>query len=160
MSTLDSELDLAADGGFTVFGRVIAGTNVLEAFNGFTWRLPLTTQPTNRLHYLGDAGPFNMFPLPPAFPVLQALPSVDHVYTDVVHIDVKVHQLDVQALMNRRAGIQWNLIPGIANQVEGADTPTGPWTPLSTQLTGPTPQEFIDSDPVESQRYCRVRVGE
>ena len=154
-----SELD-QVDGGFTVFGRVIAGTNVLEAFNGFTWRLPLTAQPTNRLYYLGEAGPFNMFPLPPAFPVLQALQSVDHVYTNVIHIDVKVLPVEVKALTDRRAGIQWNVVPGIANHVEGADTPTGPWTPLSTLLTGPTPQEFIDTDPVVSRRYYRVRVGD
>jgi len=157
----DNSLELDhSDGGFTVFGKVIAGTNVLESFNGFTWKLPLTTQATNRLYYLGDAGPFNMFPLPPAFPVLRPLETVDQVYTNVIHIEVQVLPLELAALEGRKAGVRWNAIPGIANRVEGADTPTGPWTLLSTSLTGPTPLEFLDPDPAESRRFYRIRVGD
>lgn len=154
-----AELDVET-GGYTVFGRVLSGTNVLEAFNGFTWRLPLAVQSTNRLYYLGESGPFNLFPLPPSFPSLNPLESAAQAVTNVVHLGIEVIPLQAHALSGRQAGVGWTGIPGITNRVEVAGSLTDAWTTLTNLVPAVGSPEVVDPSPGDGPRYYRIRIGD
>lgn len=150
-----------SNGGFTVFGHVVAGTPVLEIFNGFTWQRPLSIQSTNRLYYLGEPGPFNPFPLPPAFPVLNPLASLEHVYTNVVHFDIRTESLHADPPAGGGAGISWTGISGFTNRVEVSPSPGGPWTELTNRVPAESvPSSVTDSGDASGPRFYRVRVGD
>ena len=154
-----AELD-AQNGGFTVFGHLIAGHHVLEEFNRFTWRLPLTQQPTNRLYYLGEPGPFNTSPLPPAFPVLNPLESAEQALTNVVGFRIQLEPFHAAPLTDGRAGITWTAIAGVSNRVEVASALTGPWTLLTSSMPSGAQPVVVDPDPSPGLRLYRVVAGE
>src|ERR1035437_2747388 len=97
-------------GGFTVFGHVVVGTNVLGRFNTFQYWLPqfgIMPQPTNLvLEYY--AAPFNTWPL--------LNPSVTD--SNFVYIDISLLTIQIAAKTNRTCDLSWNSAAGMTNYVE------------------------------------------
>ncbi|MBL9175743.1 MAG: peptidylprolyl isomerase [Verrucomicrobiales bacterium] len=153
-----SELDVE-NGGFTVFGQVLAGWEVLDVFNRFTYSRSLEQQPTNRLYYLGNPGPFNASPNPPSFPVLSGFHEIHEVYTNLVYFEVRVLPLHAEPV-GFLPGIRWLGIPGITNHVEVSDTPQGPWRLLTNVVSGGSTETAVDPAPPPAPEFFRVRIGD
>ncbi|MEN9732635.1 MAG: hypothetical protein RLZ45_630 [Verrucomicrobiota bacterium] len=145
------------NGGFTVFGRVLNGTNALSVFNTFTW---LDPQPTNRLYNLVGTGfPFDFRPQPPAFPTLRKISSYPEVFDNLVFIEVVELPLRVQPRVDGRPGLQWTSVPGVENRVEVSADGVGGWSPLADVIPVGPVSTFEDASPGVGPRFYRVRVG-
>ena len=144
------------NGGFTVFGRVIAGTNVLNLFNTFTYT---GTQTTNRLYNLLNSGfPFDSNPNPPAFPSLSRLTAFPQVFTNLLFLNVQELQVSASPLPSGQPGLTWRSIPGKTNQVEGASRLVNPnWQVLTNLVPAGETESFIETNP-SGDRYYRVRI--
>lgn len=153
-----AELDVE-NGGFTVFGQVLSGWEVLNVFNGFTYSRSFEQQPTNRLYYLGNPGPFNVFPNPPSFPVLTKFASVHEVYTNLIYFEVTVHPLHAEPAESA-PGIRWTGIPGITNHVEISESPQGPWRLLTNVVSSGATETVVDPSPAPAPEFFRIRIGD
>src|SRR5205814_5892654 len=89
------------NGGFTVFGRVVRGTNVLNVFRAFK-----PASPTNTMVNIG--GPFT------DLPVL----STNLTFNDLIYVDVSLLNVQVQKLTNDARRISWNSVTGRTKYVE------------------------------------------
>jgi cyclophilin family peptidyl-prolyl cis-trans isomerase len=146
------------NGGFTVFGRVVAGTNVLNVFNGFT---AAATQPTNRLaNLIGTGFPFDSRPQPAAFPLLALPAAFAGVFTNLVFLEVSEVRLRAEPLTGEERGLRWNSVVGITNRVEVASGLPPTWRPLTNLV----PLEMISTavDPAANGEnvFYRVSVGD
>jgi cyclophilin family peptidyl-prolyl cis-trans isomerase len=146
------------NGGFTVFGRIIGGTNLLGTFSKFTW---LDTQATNRLYNLVNTGfPFDSRPGAPAFPTLRKLSSYPEVFDNLLFLEVVELPLRVQPRRDGRQGLQWTPVPGVENRVEVSVGMGAAWTPLTNVIpTGPIAMAE-DLSTGDGPRFYRVRVGQ
>ena len=132
-SALDSKF-----GGFTVFGRVLRGTNVLEQFNN-----PGTV----------FAASVAAFPELSELPVTVASGVFDLVYTDISLL--KVHIARAGAAGRE---ISWNSISNKVNRVEFSDQVAPVWQELiSTNGTGQT-LRILDAPAASNHRVYRVTV--
>jgi cyclophilin family peptidyl-prolyl cis-trans isomerase len=130
----------SVDGGFTVFGRVIRGTSVLDRFNN--------TAPTNGISMVTVPGLFNRLP------VLAQNPTFD----DLVYADVTL--LTAQHRINEagQSEISWHSASQLVNRVEFATQLPPVWHELiSTNGTGQL-MRAIDPSPVAGTRFYRIRV--
>lgn len=103
-------------GGFTVFGRVIRGTNVLEKWNGFTRYNSLTT-PTNAPNLIVNAGnPYNELPVLQLRTATNGSRFLD--IEDLVYCDISLLNVQVAHRSDGAAEIRWNPVAGRTNFVE------------------------------------------
>jgi cyclophilin family peptidyl-prolyl cis-trans isomerase len=126
---------------FTVFGRVVAGTNVLDAFKTFKY-----VGPTNVIVNFGS--PLN------ELPVL----TTNLTYNDLIYIDVSL--LNVQVRSDGVGGreVLWNSVSNRLHHVEFTTNLPPSWQLLlSTNGTGST-LRITDANPVNAARFYRVRV--
>ena len=128
-----------ADGGFTVFGRVVRGTNVLEKFRTFR-----VGQPTNTIVNLG--GPYA------ELPVLRT----NLTYNDLIYVDVSLLKVQVRALPGVRE-ISWNSVSNKINYLEF--TPLFPPIWQSFVATNGNGSRYTVSDTNAGPRFYRVRVN-
>ena len=128
----------AVDGGFTVFGRVIGGTNVLNRFN-------LTTR-ANAIFRADAGGALNHLP------VLSTNPTIaDLVYTDVTILNVRVQLSGVG-----ERDISWNSVSNKVNVVEFTEQFPPQWqTLVGTNGNGGT---LTVSDPNHQNRFRFYRI--
>jgi cyclophilin family peptidyl-prolyl cis-trans isomerase len=137
-------------GGFTVFGHVIFGTNVLNAFNNFkNWTYPWTTlpQPANLVLDQYYAAPFDTLPL--------LNPGVAD--TNFVFLDITLLQVAIQPAAGGQQ-ISWNSAAGMTNIVEFTTNLPPAWNPLiSTNGTG-SRMAVVDTA-ASPNRFYRVRVA-
>ncbi len=128
------------NGGFTVFGRVIGGTNVLNRFN--------STTTTNGVFSKNiDNGALSQLP------VLNAQPS----YDDLIYVDISLLNVRVSAINGTRF-ITWNSVSNRLNSVEYTTVFPPVWQSL-TNLTGNgTDRVFADLAADSARRFYRVRV--
>ena len=146
------------NGGFTVFGRIIGGTNLLGTFSRFTW---LDTQSTNRLYNLINTGfPFDSRPGAPAFPTLRKLSSYPEVFDNLLFLEVVELPLRVQPRGEGLPGIQWTVVPGVENWAEVSVGLGAPWTPLTNVISQGPLSIAEDPSPGDGPRFYRVRVGQ
>jgi cyclophilin family peptidyl-prolyl cis-trans isomerase len=142
-SVLDS-----VDGGFTVFGRVVRGTNVLNVFRTFSASPSATTNLIRDYRLiLGDA--FGELPL--------LTPNAT--YNDLLYVDVSLLNVRVRRLTNDTCRIAWTSVAGKTNRVEYANkVPPANWNLLvATNGTGAT-LNVTDSSTNAARRFYRVRV--
>ncbi|HEY5233498.1 MAG TPA: peptidylprolyl isomerase [Verrucomicrobiae bacterium] len=137
-------------GGFTVFGHVITGTNVLNTFNGFkNWAYPWGTPPqsTNLVLYQYYSPPFDTLPL--------LNPGISD--TNFVFIDVTLLQVAIQPVSGGME-ISWNSAAAMTNIVEFTTNLPPTWNTLvSTNGTG-SRMAVVDSVG-DTKRFYRVRVA-
>jgi len=135
------------DGGFTVFGHVVRGTNVLERFNNLTL---VNGVYTNGIYRYQRESPFS------ELPVLQIStnPAVYHLFITEIAL------LVVEAHLNPDGSreISWSSVRDLTNHVEFTTNMPPSWQNLiSTNGTGST-FKFVDSSAAEPRRFYRVRV--
>jgi cyclophilin family peptidyl-prolyl cis-trans isomerase len=134
---------------FTVFGRVVRGTNVLEVFKKFT---PYTgSLQTNVIVDLRFT--LFIFALGECPMLVPQLSDTNFVYVDVSLLNVRV-----QSSGDGTRTISWNSVSNKLNQVEfTAGFPPAWQTLVTTNGTGAA-MSVIDSSPGTASRFYRVRV--
>jgi cyclophilin family peptidyl-prolyl cis-trans isomerase len=131
----------SVDGGFSVFGRVLRGTNILNRFNN--------TSVSNSIYRLQLGGALNELPV---------LKGVQPGYQDLVYVDVSL--LNVHVVSNGRGGrnISWTTVSNVPNHLEFTTNFPPAWKILtSTNGTGKT-MTVTDSAGGAPARFYRVRV--
>jgi cyclophilin family peptidyl-prolyl cis-trans isomerase len=144
-------------GGFTVFGQVVAGTNVLGMFNKFQyWTYPWAalSQPTNLVLYDGYASPFDTLPLVAAGLNLSITDS------NLVFIDVSLLTVQIAATANGTCDVSWNSVAGMTNYVEFTTHFPPVWQPLFATNGNGSAMTTTDSTTNNTPRFYRVRVAE
>jgi hypothetical protein len=135
----NSRLD-AMDGGFTVFGRILSGTNVLNRFN--------TVSPTNGIFRWELQSPLN------ELPVLSQKPTLaDLVYTDISLLTAQVQK-------NRGGGreISWISVSNRMNHVEFTSSLPPQWSVLSSTNGNGNLMRVTDNTKEDGYRFYRVRI--
>jgi cyclophilin family peptidyl-prolyl cis-trans isomerase len=134
---------------FVVFGHVIAGTNVLNIFNGFkNWTSNPAPSPTNLVLVNFFASPLNTLPvLSSNFPPTSA---------SFVLMDISLLQV---AITNGNGGeqISWNSATGLTNIVEFTTNFPPVWNTLAT-TNGTGARMAVTDDAIAPSRFYRVRV--
>jgi cyclophilin family peptidyl-prolyl cis-trans isomerase len=134
----NSGLD-SVDGGFTVFGRVVGGTNVLNRFNNVA--------ATNGIYRISAGGALN------ELPVLSPNPT----FQDLLYVDISLLNVLVARSENGHE-ISWNSVSNRVNRVEFTSVIPPVWQLLvSTNGTG-GPLRVKDSAKDPKARFYRVRV--
>jgi cyclophilin family peptidyl-prolyl cis-trans isomerase len=152
-SNLDNQ-----NGGFTVFGKVVAGLGVLEVFNHYTFSLPLATQPTNRLvNITGTAFPFSS--QSPAFPLLNFPESFAGIFTNLLTLKfAEVPTVRVDPIVKGKPQLTWQGIPGLTNVVEATSSFPGTWQRIGAIVPNGTSAVLPLSFPASPNQFYRVRV--
>lgn len=130
------------NGGFTVFGRVIKGTNVLEQFNS---RSPC-------LGLVNIGGALNELPVVYAGCLWPQ-------YRHLIYVTVEPLAVELHGPAEGLCSLLWNSVTGMINIVEYADNlSAGSWHPLlSTNATGGL-LSVTDSILGTTNRLYRIRV--
>ena len=136
--------DTNNSGGFTVFGRVIAGTNVLNLFK---------IGPTNTVVKKVNAGGLA------ELPVLYAANPASVQYSDLIYVDISLLKVQVTLRTNGARDISWNSVSDRLNAVEFTTNFPPTWqTLISTNGNGGT-IKITDASADSPSRFYRVRVS-
>jgi cyclophilin family peptidyl-prolyl cis-trans isomerase len=127
------------NGGFTVFGKVLKGTNVLNRFN-------FPSAPTN--HIL--INPNN------ALPRLSSSQNND----SLIYVDISLLNTQVKLGANQAREITWNSVAGRTNYVEYTLLSNMPpqWVQLAVTNGNGNPFKVVDTTPSNTNRFYRVRI--
>lgn len=154
-SNLDNQ-----NGGFTVFGKVVAGAAVMEVFNRFTFNLPLATQPTNRLiNITGTQFPFSS--QSPAFPLLSFPdpPTLAGVFPLLLTLQLsEIPPIRLNPPAPNKTQLTWQAIPGFTNAIEATPGFPGAWQRIGTLLPASTSASFPLPVNASPALYYRVLV--
>ncbi len=124
--------NITNSGGFTVFGRIIRGTNTLEIWNRFT-RYSSQTTPVSGTNLIVNAAgtgfPFGELPM---FQVrAQANGSRYLDLADLIYVDVSLLRVQVSHRNDGTTEVRWNPVAGRTNFVEYTTTFPPNWQPLT-----------------------------
>ena len=130
-------------GGFTVFGRIVSGTNILNRFN---LRPPNTTiKVLNLGSVLSEA------------PVLYSANPNFVTYDDLIYCDVSLLNLLVAQSNNVRQ-VSWNSVSNKINYVEFTTNYPPIWQSLTNRTGDGSTLTINDSATNSARRFYRVRV--
>jgi len=129
------------DGFFTVFGKVVRGTNVLNIFKKFK-----ASSPTNTIV---------------SIPPLTELPMLrtNRTYDDLIYVDISLLNVQVHELTNRTHRISWNSVAGRTNYVEFTTNLPPTWRSLLVTNGTGNPMSVVDVTTNAPKRFYRVRVN-
>ena len=137
-------------GGYTVFGRVVSGTNVLEIFNHFKyWTYPwgVPAQATNLVLSQYYSAPFGSLPL--------LNPTITD--TNLLFMDITLLQVAIQSAAGG-CEVFWNSVAGMTNIVEFTTNLPPVWHTLAA-TNGNGSRLSVKDSAVASKRFYRVRVA-
>lgn len=137
------------NGGFTVFGRVVKGTNLLQFWN----TLGYSTGIVDQTFFFG-----------PTFSAFTTLP-VTYLgwtparYSQLLYVDVTLMRVAVSNLADGTSMVSWKSAGGLTNIVEAATSFSPPeWVLLhTTNGTGGT-MSYADTNSAAGGRFYRIRV--
>lgn len=129
----------SVDGGFTVFGRVLRGTNVLNRFNN--------ASATNQIFRLKLASPLD------ELPVLSATPTLD----DLVYVKIRLLEISLSVNQEGAREISWASVNQRTNVVEFASNWPPQWQVLHRTNGHGGRMHLIDREPGLA-RFYRIRV--
>ncbi len=129
----------SVDGGFTVFGKVIGSTNVLERFN--------RTDTANGIYRADLGGALNHLP------VMTASPS----YDDLVFARITTLNIHIETSSDANR-INWISIKNATNIVEFSTSLPPQWATLVKTNGSGLPYKILDTAPGAKNRFYRVRV--
>lgn len=129
------------DGGFTVFGHVIGGTNILNLF--------VPPPPTNGIYSVNLGGALN------TLPTLSPSPT----YSDLIYVKVLLRR-DVSLALSQNASgqhvVNWSTVKGVTNSLQFSTTlKTNSWTTYTNVLGNGSPFTVVDSS-TDRDRVYRV----
>jgi cyclophilin family peptidyl-prolyl cis-trans isomerase len=139
-------------GGFTVFGHVVAGTNILGIFNGFQ-----NYTGSQKSNVVINVDPYlNYF----FYPNFQTCPLL---YTNVtatnfVFLDISLLQVAIRPVAGGRQ-ISWNSATGLTNYVEFTTNFPPAWNTLVT-TNGTGARMAVVDVAADPKRFYRVRVAD
>lgn len=139
------------DGGFTVFGRVIRGFEVLEVFQA------LRLQPSGGILDLRQAyGPSaGLFAELPVNYFGTTLPK----YSDLFYVDVQIFKAQIELMANGSRKISWNSVANIPNYIEATSSLTNPqWSVIATRQGTGNLISVEDNRFLEGPVYYRIRL--
>ena len=139
-------------GGFTVFGRVVRGTNILNQFNGISKGHNLvdlrdsfgTNDPTTSL--------FSTLPT-------YALGTNAPPYNQLIYFSASVLTVHAIARGDKTVEIAWNSVNAMTNFVEFTPSFPPSWQSLAATNGTGTTIKVTDSDTNVTQRFYRIRVA-
>jgi cyclophilin family peptidyl-prolyl cis-trans isomerase len=139
----------AQNGGFTVFGQVQRGREVL-----LTWRtLEMGAGIVNMTQWYGtSAAVFSNLPViysgftPPFYP-------------DLTYFQIRLLEVTIRMVKDGRPIVSWPSVSGLPNYVEATPALDPPhWQVVKTVVGDGYQREWIDSESTGNRRYYRVRV--
>jgi cyclophilin family peptidyl-prolyl cis-trans isomerase len=135
-----------ADNYFTVFGKVIRGTNVLNAFRQFHYWQGGTNE-TNLIAPYGP--PFSEMPL--------VGPGVALTESSIVYVDITLLNVQVR-ITNSVREISWNSVVSKTNRVEFTTNMPPVWNLLVKTNGSGNPMKVTDTASAGRRRFYRVTV--
>lgn len=141
-------------GGFTVFGRVIRGTNTLGAWDRFTIYNPITT-PNNATNLVVNAGsPFSELPILKLATRGDGSRFID--LADLVYCDVTLLRVGVTRRGDGRTEVRWNPVAGRTNFVEYTVGFPPSWQPLTNLPPQAIPSPVYSGAPLPNDNAAKV----
>lgn len=138
------------NGGFTVFGRLVRGTNVLNLFNTLSQGNGIV----DLRKFYGTNSSTSLFSDLPVRYSGQVLPN----YNDLIYVDLSLLNVQVRSVENGSREISWTSVSNKLNGIEFTTNFPPVWQSLTvTNGTGET-FKFVDSAVDNVQRFYRVRV--
>ncbi len=136
------------NGGFTVFGRVLAGFDLLETFrtrglNGYGV--------IDMTRYYGS-GASVLSELPVGY-----IGEVKPRYVDLIYADISILRIRMRLALGGRE-IAWNSVEGRTNIVEYTGNLASPWQVLSSSLGTGSEMKAFDNAPRTTVRFYRIRI--
>jgi cyclophilin family peptidyl-prolyl cis-trans isomerase len=131
------------NGGFTVFGHVIGGTNVLNWFNKLAYggggivNLDNGLFQTLPVSYVGNRWPF---------------------FDELIYIDISLLQVQVKLKTDSSREISWNSISNRLNRVEFTTQLPPAWQTLASPTGTGDRMQVTDTTSSATNRFYRVRV--
>jgi cyclophilin family peptidyl-prolyl cis-trans isomerase len=137
------------DEGFTVFGRVTSGYDILNLF--------IPSPPTNGNIHLLDLGASGL----QTVPALEPITTVDQLFTNLIYVDIRLRRNLGLTLTPTRPGqrrISWNSVAGVANVLEFSSVSSfGNWTVYTNVPGTGGAMSFIDASGDPGRAY-RVKL--
>jgi peptidyl-prolyl cis-trans isomerase A (cyclophilin A) len=149
-SFLDST-NAANSGGYTVFGQVLRGTNILNFFNTFLPNDGLV----DLTNFYGSSG------ITPNFVTLpnDVVSSNPPPYYDLVYFTISILSAQIQIQTNGSRQISWNTINGLTNNVEYAtNLPPVSWQVLTNPVGTGAATNILDTSTNNTRRFYRIHV--
>lgn len=132
------------DGGFTVFGRVVAGTNALNRFTQFS-------RANNNLVIADLRGlDSGLGELPLLTPNLT--------FSDLIFMDISLLNVQVGLAANGAREISWNSVSNVVNRVEFTTNFPPVWNSLASTNGNGATLKVTDPSKDNATRFYRVRV--
>ncbi len=138
------------NGGFTVFGHVISGTNLLELFNTLAYGQNLVS-----LQAVYPTDPVaSLFTELPTYALGLSAPP----YNQLVYFNVQVVAEPITVRLSADRELSWNSTAGRANVIEWSAQSSGAWqTLVRTNGTGGV-MHYRDAETPGDARFYRLRV--
>src|SRR5438876_3160212 len=138
------------NGGFTVLGHLVRGTNVLNIFN--------TVSQGNGIvdlrKFYGTNSATDLFSDLPVRYSGQSPPN----YNDLIYVDLSLLNVRVRLMEDGTREISWNSVSNKLNSVEFTASFPPVWQSLTTTNGTGEPFKFVDSAVNNLPRFYRVRV--
>ena len=131
-------------GGFTVFGRVVGGTNILNKFK---------IGATNKIVKVVNLGGIIS-----EIPVLYTANSASVTYNDLIYVDISLLNVQVTIKTNGARQISWNSASNKVNYVEYTTNLPPSWHVLLSTNGNGNMISVTDSNAASAGRFYRVRV--
>ena len=131
-------------GGFTVFGRVISGTNILNRF-----KIGATNTVVKKVNLGGILS---------ELPVLYSAVVTNVTYDDLIYVDISLLNVQVKVLPGGSREISWNSASNKVNYVEFTTNFPPTWQLLVSTNGNGSAIKVLDSA-AAPRRFYRVRVA-
>src|SRR5436190_7603734 len=132
-------------GGFTVFGRVVGGTNILNRFK---------IGPTNTVvKQFNFGGPLS------ELPVLYSANPAGITYNDLIYVDIALLNVQVALKTNGTREVSWNSASNRVNCLEYTTNFPANWQLLLSTNGNGSVIKFSDGATTNRSRFYRVRVA-
>lgn len=137
----------AQNGGFTVFGRIVQGADILTALN------------TRSNGYgIVDLSGSNAPPLN-TVPVTYTGTNLPR-YDQLLYASIELLRTTLTALPDQTRTVQWNSPTGLVCRIEVSDLgPDGPWSLLHQTNGNGLTQSLLDTNTAADARLYRIRIA-